>query len=135
MALLAEQVPEDHRETVVLPVVEADLFGPGDEHVLLLARLRQAGEVALYVGEEHRHAGARKAFGDALQRHGLAGAGSPGDQPMPVAVFQQQVFRLGADPQENPVVEKHVGHGGVLGFGRGRKLYRPPNVAATPLAG
>ena len=49
-----------------------------------------AGQVALDVGGEHRHAGARKAFGQHLQRDGLAGAGRAGDQPVAVGEGQRQ---------------------------------------------
>ena len=46
---------------------------------LQLARLGDAGEVALDVRHEHRHADAREALRELLQRHGLAGAGRAGD--------------------------------------------------------
>ena len=36
----------------------------------------------------------RKALCQYLQRHGLAGPGCPGNQAVPVAIFQQQVLRL-----------------------------------------
>ena len=52
--------------------------------------LAQPGEIALDVGHEHRHADAGEAFGDALQRHGLAGAGGAGDQPVAVGELRQQ---------------------------------------------
>ena len=63
-----------------------------------------AGEVALHVGDEHRHAGRGKAFGQPLQRHRLAGAGRAGDQA--VAVGPAQAERLGAaaaKPEEQPL--------------------------------
>ena len=48
----------------------------------------EAGEVALDVGDEHRHAGGRELLGDPLQRLRLAGAGRARDQP--VAVHHRQ---------------------------------------------
>ena len=42
-------------------------------------RRREPGEVALHVGDEHRDADRRKALGEPLQRHRLAGAGRPSD--------------------------------------------------------
>ena len=43
-----------------------------------------AGQVALHIGAEDRNAGIGKTLGEDLQRDGLAGAGRPGDQAMPV---------------------------------------------------
>ena len=54
------------------------------------ARLRDAGEVALDVGHEHRHACAAEALGERLQRHRLAGAGGAGDQAVAVRHLGQQ---------------------------------------------
>ena len=48
------------------------------------ARLAHAGEVALDVGHEHRHADRRKALGHHLQRDRLAGAGGAGDEAVAV---------------------------------------------------
>ena len=60
-----------------------------------LAGLRDAGEVALHVGHEHRHADLRQALGDGLQRDRLAGAGGAGDQPMAIGQRgQQKAVRL-----------------------------------------
>ena len=54
------------------------------------AGLAHAGQVALDVGHEHRHADAPKPLGDHLQRDGLAGAGGAGDQPVAVGERGQQ---------------------------------------------
>ena len=69
-----------------------------------LARRGDAGEIALDVGGEHRNAGARKSFGEHLQRHGLAGAGRAGDQAVPVGEPQGEIFRLCALADENLAV-------------------------------
>ena len=44
----------------------------------------EPGQVALDVGGEHRDAGGAELLGEQLQGLGLAGAGRPGDQPVPV---------------------------------------------------
>ena len=87
MTLLAEQVPEDHRELIRL-VADPELLGAFDEGFLGIAPLGDAGEVALDVGGEDRHAGARKTLGHHLQRHGLAGSGCAGHEAMPVRQTQ-----------------------------------------------
>ena len=101
MALLAEHVPEHGRVGGVGPVVEADLLGALGEPVLLDARLGDAGEVALDVGGEHRHAGIREAFGQHLQRYRLAGAGGAGDEAVAVGELELQVLRLDAAAEED----------------------------------
>ena len=60
---------------------------------------RNAREVTLHVGQEHRHALGREAFRETLQGDGLAGPSRPGNQavavcprqfePLPLAVFGQ----------------------------------------------
>ena len=103
MALLAEQVPEHHREFVGL-VFDADVLGALQQEILRLAGRGDAGQVALDVGGEHRNAGAREPFGQHLQRHGLAGAGRAGRQAVPVGQPQREVFRLAAFADENLAV-------------------------------
>jgi len=92
--LFAIEVPEDHREFLIGEVVKADLLGPLVDPVFRLAHDGDAGEVALDVGAEHRHAGIGEALGQHLQRHCLAGAGRPGDNAVAVAVFQLEIFAL-----------------------------------------
>jgi hypothetical protein len=65
MSLLAEQVPEHHREIVRL-VAKSHALGARHQHLLGLADGGDAGEVPLDVGGEHRHARARKSFGQHL---------------------------------------------------------------------
>ncbi len=109
MALLPEKVPEDHRKLVGL-VVETDRLRARDECLLGLARFGDARQIALDVGGEHRHAGARQPFGQHLQRHRLAGAGRAGHQTVPVGQGQCQEFGLGALADEDFAVLIHVRH-------------------------
>jgi hypothetical protein len=51
-----------------------------------------ARKIAFHIGQEHRHPGAAELFGDALERHRLAGAGRARDQAMAVGPAQQQHF-------------------------------------------
>ncbi len=109
MALLAEEVPEDDREGLELVLGgEADLLGALGEEVLGRACLREAGEVALHVGAEDRHAGGGEALGHDLQRYGLAGAGGAGDQAVAIGIGELDIFRLGAGPEEHPALLKHA---------------------------
>src|SRR5262249_19029993 len=80
---------------------EAELAGTLDERVLGFAHCRDAGEIAFDVGREHGHARTRKTLGKDLQGHGLAGAGRAGDETVPVAVVQRQVFGLFALADED----------------------------------
>ncbi len=56
--------------------------------------LAETGQVALDVGQEHRHADAREALGDHLQRDRLAGSGRTGHQAVSVAESRQQVLEI-----------------------------------------
>ena len=97
--LCAEQIPEDHRVAAVGEVGHADLRRALDQRLVRLRRRvagpRQPGDVALHVLDDDRDAGRGQPLGENLQRHGLAGAGRAGDQPVAVGVAQQQVPRLG----------------------------------------
>ena len=55
------------------------------------ARLREAGEIALDVGEKHRGSGVGEAFGEQLQRDGLAAAGRAGDQAVAIAEREREI--------------------------------------------
>jgi hypothetical protein len=105
MPLTAEHIPEDHRHRLVAIALDTELGSARGEFRVVLTRRADAREVALDVGGEHRHAGAREALGHDLQRHGLAGAGGAGNEPVPVgerqveelralALAQQQALRL-----------------------------------------
>ena len=109
MALLAEQIPEHDRKLVGL-VFEAELLGALDEGLLALAGRADAGQVALDVGGEHRHAGAGEAFGQRLQGHRLAGAGGAGDETVAVAEGEGEHLRLIALADENLAVRIGIRH-------------------------
>jgi YebC/PmpR family DNA-binding regulatory protein len=57
----------------------------------MLPAWRDAGQVALHVGHEHRHAELAEVLGQGLQRDGLAGAGGAGDQAVAVGQGGQQL--------------------------------------------
>jgi hypothetical protein len=54
------------------------------------ARLADAGEIALHVGHEDRHADRRKPVRERLHGDGLAGAGGAGDQAVAIGQRRQQ---------------------------------------------
>ena len=58
-----------------------------------LGRYRQSGHIALDVGDEHGHAGARELLGDHLQRLGLAGSCRAGHEPVPVHGGERDLHR------------------------------------------
>jgi hypothetical protein len=91
MARLAVEIPEHHRAGLVGIALDADLRHALLDLVVRGAGHRQAGDVALHVGHEHRNAQAREAFGHDQQRDRLPRAGGAGDQTVTVAVPGQQV--------------------------------------------
>ena len=64
--------------------VLADRRGARGDLVARARRAREPGEVALDVGGEDRDAGGGELLGQQLQGLGLAGAGRPRHQPVPV---------------------------------------------------
>jgi hypothetical protein len=90
VALLAEHVPEHHRVGTRGVVVDADCGQALHQLVGPDARGADAGEVALDVGDEHRHADMGEGFGELLQGHRLAGAGGAGDEAVAVGQARQQ---------------------------------------------
>ena len=85
VALRAEQVPEDHRCGGAGVVGLAEFGRALRELRVGRTCLGDAGEVALHVGAEHRHAGAAEALGQHLQGDGLAGAGGARHETVPVS--------------------------------------------------
>jgi hypothetical protein len=108
MPLLAEHVPEDGRERVLLPIVPESHLGRAlDQEVLGLADGRDPRQVALDVGRENGNSSRREALREDLQRHRLARAGGPGDEAVPVGEAQLQIFGLGALADEDFAVLDH----------------------------
>jgi hypothetical protein len=106
VSLLAEQVPEHHRE-LVGHVVDTDLLGALDQGLLAVAGGRHAGEIALDVGGKHRNARVREALRQHLQGNGLARARGSGHKAVPVGEPQIEIFGLRAFPDENLPVLQH----------------------------
>ena len=109
MTLLAEQIPEHDGEFVGF-IGEAEVLGALDECVFRVPDGSDTGQIALDVGREHRNSGTRKAFGKHLERHGLSGAGRPGDQTMPIAVVKRQILGLDALADEDFSVLIKISH-------------------------
>ncbi len=84
MPIDAEDIPEYRRKRRVAVAGEADLFRPFDELRRRRAFGGDAGKIALDVGGKNRNARRRKALGQHLQRHRLAGARRPRDEAVPV---------------------------------------------------
>ncbi len=101
VALLAEQVPEHHREGLEGVVVQADGRSALHQLGVFATGLADTRQVAFDIGHEHRHAAARKVLGQNLQGDCLAGTGGTGDQAMPVGKPRQQVDGLGPLADEN----------------------------------
>ena len=85
MAQLAVDVPEHDRIGVRAPV-NAELVDARLEPVAHGAGLRQAGEVALDVGEKDRHAKLGKSFSQQHQTDRFSGAGGAGDHAVAIGV-------------------------------------------------
>ena len=84
MALLAIDVEEADGAALELRVLDAELRQALLDETGKLARLADAGEVALHVGHEAGHAGLAEGFGQHLQGDGLAGTGGAGDEAVAV---------------------------------------------------
>jgi hypothetical protein len=94
VALLAEDIPQRHRTA---PPGRRRLAHGGQalgDLRVAAAGLGQAGQVALDVGHEHRHADVRELLRHGLQRDGLAGAGRTGHEAVAVGQLrQEEAFR------------------------------------------
>ena len=85
-----------------------DTVGAFTEPGVFGTRRRDAGEVALDVGGEHRHARGGELLGKHLERAGLSGAGGSGHQPVPVEHGDRDAHlhsRLGVTVDERPDFE------------------------------
>ena len=89
--------------------VDAAFLERGGQLVADGAGLADAGEVAFHVGHENRHADGRELLRDGLQGDRLAGAGGPGDQPVPVGQGREE----GALDRVVAGYQQGVGHGAI----------------------
>ena len=90
-AVAAEHIPQAHVATPRLPAVSAQGSRALAYFLGIVARLGHAGDVALHVSHEHRHAGLGEPFGQHLHGDRLARARGPCNEPMAVRLVQQQV--------------------------------------------
>jgi hypothetical protein len=90
VALFAEHVPQRGRAGERLGLGQAALLDGRGQLAFQLARLADAGQVALDVGQEHRHPDLAEAFRQLLQGDGLAGAGGARHETVPVGHRGQQ---------------------------------------------
>jgi hypothetical protein len=102
MALLAQQIPEV-RGIGAISILEADFLGARRNPWFRFASLGKAGHIALHVGAEHWNSLIGKAFGQALQRDGLARPRGAGDQAVAIGEPEINEFRLGTLPEIDAV--------------------------------
>ena len=113
VAHLTEGIPEGDGIALVLEAFELELLDALGDLGIAAAGLRQAGEVALHVGQKAGHADVGKVLGQGLQGDGLAGAGGAGDESVAVGHLRQDVEWGGVVLGD----EQRVGHGGILKVG------------------
>ena len=97
-----------------------------DLRVGRVAGRREAGQVALDVGDEDRHAGLRELAGEELEGLGLAGPGGARDEPVAVEHRQRDLHARVVD--ELAVVHRAADDEARLGRARSR----PPSRRGTP---
>jgi hypothetical protein len=118
MALFAVKVPEHCRIIAVFERLDPQFLRAALDLVGMLERAaaghRNAGQIALNVGHEHRHALGGELLGQGLQGHRLAGAGGPGNQAVAVGAAKQQVllFAIGAKADEDVFHEARSANSG-----------------------
>ena len=117
MALLAEQIPEDHRRRRWFEF-EAHFLRAILEALEIGAGHRNAGEIALHVRRKDGNAGIRQLLRHDLQRYRFAGARRTGDHAVPVGAIEEQHLRLAGPADED----------GILGH-CGRHLWPPGEKA------
>src|ERR1700687_3599102 len=107
MPLFAEHIPKYRRKLVGLEG-KAHIAGPFDDKILWFTDFREAREVSLDVGGEHRDTCTCKSLSHHLQRDGFSGSGSTGDEAMAICKPKRQPRRLLALSDENFLVG--IGH-------------------------
>ena len=99
MAFLAVKIPKCDWIGPIGVIDETDArgaFSKGDMQLgALAACLRQSRQITFHIRQKDWHTGGRKAFGQDLERHRLAGTCRPRDQPVAIGVFQQKLLWLG----------------------------------------
>ena len=99
MALLAEQVPEDHRKFIGL-IGHANVGGTLHEGRLAVADHGNAGQVALHVGRKDSDARVGKSLCQNLKSHRLAGARGACDKTVTIGQRQLEILIGFAFPDE-----------------------------------
>ena len=94
MAGLPVHIPEGQRVSLAAVVEETHLGNALGNLALRGSGCSQATQIAFDIGSKHTDPGITEAFDQALQGHGLAGAGGSGDQPMTIAQAQALALRL-----------------------------------------
>ena len=89
MALLTIKIPE-HRGRRGRGQGQAHVGGAGQQLFVRRPDLGNPRQVALHIGAEDRDARVRKALGQDLQRHRLAGSRRPGDHAVAVRPMEQK---------------------------------------------
>jgi len=84
VALLAEDIPEDHGVTFESETLEAQLIDALIDLGVFSSRERQPREVALHVRHEDRHAYGTELLGQGPQRYGLARSRCPCNETVAV---------------------------------------------------
>jgi hypothetical protein len=108
VALLAKHIPQSDGAGDGFGRIQRAILEDGGHLFADGAGLADAGQVALDVGHEHRHADFREILGQGLQGDGFARAGGPGDQAMAVGQGGQQVAFSGGVLGD----QHRFGHGG-----------------------
>ena len=140
IAAAPEDVPEDDRRRGPVRLGETDGLQP-------IAHLRRGGsgcrharQVALDIGEKDGYADQGEAFGEHLQRDGLAGAGCAGDEPVPVGEHRpkRDVAAGGRSPEHKRFTHRRLSAFGfrLSALSRGPRidLSRFPRLWAMPLS-
>ncbi len=125
--VLAKQIPEHDRVGFVCVIGDADVLDPRLQLVAGRTGHGEAGDVALHIGEEHRHAHAREAFRDGHQRDRLARAGGTGDEAVAIAQAPLQEdlavgFRQGIRGGDRLADQDRVAGKHVVCHGWGRRV-------------
>jgi len=90
VALFAENVPDRGGKAFEIRGYPK-LLVAGIDLGIAAARLSHACQVSFYIGHKDRYAEPAKAFGQPLERDGLAGTGRTGDHAVPVRHLRQQI--------------------------------------------